>query len=169
MASSDDQLEPTGTLDNSQTGSHAAEEFFDADTPPRTIDRDDPKPRLQFDENTASPSKPLGEMDQSSPLSNGGGHADTTPATLTLSHESAERPTHTDSYEEPVRSKLEKKKQLDLESPIPGPGKSRNIRAPNVTEMMDLKVSIIANETRSLPKTDPFTVYKIRTDVSLPI
>ena len=165
MASSADEQQaaakPADVLDHA--GSHGEDEFFDADTPPRVIDPDDPKPRLQFDENAPSPSKTTEEVTLDSPLPSSSGRLDG-PATLTLSSESAER--QPESAEEPVRSKLETRKRLDLESPIPGPGKSRNIRAPNVTEMMDLKVAIIANEKRTLPKTDPFTAYKIRTDVS---
>ena len=173
MASSDDQQAAATDADalvRSPTGSRGEDELFD--TPPRKTERDDLMPRLQFDENAASPSpsKPSEYVTPGSlPPSNGSGRADA-PATLTLSTESTEKPVlqQEESVEEPVRSKLEARKQLDFESPIPGPGKSRNIRAPTVvTELMDLKVSIVANETRALPKTDPFTVYKIKTDVSL--
>ena len=170
MASSDDQqaaTDPADALDRSPTGSHGTDELFD--TPPRQTERDNLKPRLQFDENEASPSKTSEDVTlDSPPLSNGSGHTDV-PAMLTLSSESTEKPgLQHDSIEEPVRSKLEARKLLDFESPIPGPGKSRNIRAPpTTTELMDLKVSIVANETRTLPKTDPFTAYKIKTDVSL--
>ena len=171
MASSDDQQAAATDADalvRSPTGSRGEDELFD--TPPRKTERDDLMPRLQFDENAASPSpsKPSEYVTPDSlPPSNGSGRADA-PATLTLSTESTEKPVlqQEESVEEPVRSKLEARKQLDFESPIPGPGKSRNIRAPTVvTELMDLKVSIVANETRALPKTDPFTVYKIKTDV----
>ena len=87
----------------SPTESHGTDELFD--TPPKTTERDDRKPRLQFSENAASPSKTYDDVTPDNvPLSNGNGHADA-PATLTMSSENPAL--QHDSVEEPVRSKLE--------------------------------------------------------------
>ena len=60
----------------------------------------------------------------------------------------------------------EENKRLDLESPISGPGRRRNVAAVEEPDQTDLKVSITEREKHGT-KTDTYVMYKICTDVSL--
>ena len=60
----------------------------------------------------------------------------------------------------------EENKRLDLESPISGPGRRRNVAAVEEPDHTDLKVSITDREKHGT-KTDTYIMYKICTDVSL--
>lgn len=73
-----------------------------------------------------------------------------------------------DSSEDIPKSKLDVRtetKMLDLESPISGPGRSRNIAVVRGEECNDFKVSILVWEKHG-NKTESYVVYKIRAEVS---